>query len=206
MVYSPFLEGSNLISIKGILRKLYHYNHHAENWDLNTRPKPVQSGSTASSRLNNDPASGASDGGAQSKSMHNWGGPLVRHALQAIYTLAFICLLRSDEVLKIHRDHVEFVKDDDISEYMVLTLPFRKTHQDGRMFSHLFAVALSNADHLKWQMFNLFTSTHLTKRRLICARFVPWQSGLKQAKSLLAFCFEDLWPMIAHLLMRILLW
>ena len=57
----------------------------------------------------------------------------MRHALQAIYTIAFICLLRSDEVLKIHRDHIEFVKDDDNSEYMILNLPFRKTHQDGRM-------------------------------------------------------------------------
>jgi hypothetical protein len=60
----------------------------------------------------------------------------MRHALQAIYTLAFICLLRSDEVLKIRWDHVEFVKDDDNSEYMVLTLPFRKTHQDGRKLSY----------------------------------------------------------------------
>ena len=62
----------------------------------------------------------------------------MRLALQAIYTLAFICLLRSDEVLKVQRDHIEFVKDDDNSEYMVLTLPFRKTHQDGRKSSHLF--------------------------------------------------------------------
>jgi hypothetical protein len=59
----------------------------------------------------------------------------MRHALQAIYTIAFICLLRSDEVLKIHRDHVEFVEDDNNSEYMVLHLPFRKTHQDGRTSS-----------------------------------------------------------------------
>ena len=121
--FLPFFENSNLMSIKGILRKLYHYNHRAENWDLNPRPKHVQP----------TPASGSS---AQlgSKSLHNWGGPLMRHALQAIYTITFICLLCSDEVLKIHRDHVEFVKDDDNSEYMVLKLPFWKTHQDGRMF------------------------------------------------------------------------
>jgi hypothetical protein len=63
---------------------------------------------------------------------------LTRRALQAIYTLAFICLLRSDEVLKIRRDHIELVKEDhdDDTQYMVLTLPFRKTHQDGRTFSH----------------------------------------------------------------------
>jgi hypothetical protein len=114
-----FLSFSNLtISIKGILQKLYHYNHCAENWDLNIGRKPVQSGDSG-----------------ESKSLHNWGGPLMRHALQAIYTIAFICLLRSDEVLKIRRDHIEFVTDNDNSKYMVLNLPFRKTHQDGRMLS-----------------------------------------------------------------------
>ena len=104
---------NKFISIKEILRKLYHYNHRTENWDLNT------SSST------------------QSESIHIWGGPLTRHALQAIYTLAFICLLRSDEVLKICRDHIEFVKEDNDIQYMILTLPFRKTHQDGRTFNSL---------------------------------------------------------------------
>jgi hypothetical protein len=88
----------------------------------------------------------------RSRSLHNWGGPLTRRALQAIYTLAFICLLRSDEVLKIRRDHIEFVKDDNNSEYMVLTLPFRKTHQDGRTFSHLSTKTFSIADHLHFFM------------------------------------------------------
>ena len=116
----PFSKGTILYqSIKEILRKLYHYNHQKEFWDLNLRPKPVQTANRDST---------------QSRSIHDWGGPLTRHALQAIYTLALICLLRSDEVLKIRRDHIEFVKNDDNSEYMVLTLPFRKTHQDGRTF------------------------------------------------------------------------
>lgn len=70
--------------------------------------------------------------------IHFWGGPLTWRALQAIYTLAFICLLWSDEVLKIRRDHIKFVKEDDEIQYMVLTLPFWKTHQDGRMFFHFF--------------------------------------------------------------------
>jgi hypothetical protein len=81
----------------------------------------------------------------QSESIHVWGGPLTRRALQAIYTIAFICLLRSDEVLKIRHDHIEFVKEDNNIQYMVLTLPFRKTHQDGRKFS-LFSKTFSNAD------------------------------------------------------------
>jgi hypothetical protein len=72
---------------------------------------------------------------------------LTRRALQALYTIAFVCLLRSDEVLKIRRDHIELVKEDDEIQYMVLTLPFRKTHQDGRTSSH-FSRAFLNADSL----------------------------------------------------------
>ena len=100
-----------------MLRKLYHYNHRTENWDL-TKPKAVRSHPDAPSKSQTQSA----------ESIHIWGGPLTRRALQAIYTLAFICLLRSDEVLKIHRDHIEFVREDDDIQYMVVTLPFRKTH------------------------------------------------------------------------------
>ena len=71
----------------------------------------------------------------KTKSIHDWGGPTTRRALHAIYTLAFICLLRSDEVLKIRRQDLELVKEDDQTVYMIVTLPFRKTHQDGRAFS-----------------------------------------------------------------------
>jgi hypothetical protein len=103
-------------------------------------------GSTGLSHLDNDHGHGAGDN-TQSTSLHDWGGPLTRHALQAIYTIAFICLLRSDEVLKIRREYIEFVKENDDVQYMVLTLPFRKTHQDGRTFFH-FPRVFSDADRL----------------------------------------------------------
>ena len=51
---------------------------------------------------------------------------MTRRALQAIYAIAFLCLLRSDEVLRIEREHVK-VEGNKI----ILTLPFRKTHRDG---------------------------------------------------------------------------
>ena len=70
----------------------------------------------------------------KTKSIHEWGGPTTRLALHAIYTLAFICLLRSDEVLKIRRQDLQLVMEDDQTVYMIVTLPFRKTHQDGRAF------------------------------------------------------------------------
>jgi len=75
-----------------------------------------------------------SAGNTKTKSIHDWGGPTTRRALHAIYTLAFICLLRSDEVLKIRRQDLELVEEDDKTVYMIVTLPFRKTHQDGRTF------------------------------------------------------------------------
>jgi hypothetical protein len=46
--------------------------------------------------------------------------------LAAAYTLAFWCMLRVDEVLKIKMAHVQ------LSDTVVrLTLPYRKTHQYG---------------------------------------------------------------------------
>ncbi|KAL1717319.1 DNA breaking-rejoining enzyme [Schizophyllum commune] len=51
-----------------------------------------------------------------------------RRMLQCIYTIAFSCLLRSDEVLKIKFEHI---KVDDDGRKLVLTLPFRKTAQYG---------------------------------------------------------------------------
>ncbi|KAF9472357.1 hypothetical protein BDN70DRAFT_938255 [Pholiota conissans] len=86
------------------LQMLYDYNHQPENWD----PKVY------------DPS--------HLSSLNQWGGPLARRELEAIYTIAFLCLLRSDEVLKIQLKHVSFSKDPPT---MTLTLPFRKTHQDG---------------------------------------------------------------------------
>jgi len=51
---------------------------------------------------------------------------MTRRALHAIYTIAFICMLRSDEVLKIRMEHLEILPTK-----IILTLPFRKTHQFG---------------------------------------------------------------------------
>jgi len=53
----------------------------------------------------------------------------------AIYTIAFLCLLRSDEVLKIRREHVVYELEP--QPRIVLTLPFRKTHQNGGMYAKL---------------------------------------------------------------------
>jgi hypothetical protein len=49
--------------------------------------------------------------------------------LQCIYTIAFLCLLRFDEVLRIQLKDIEVV--DKFKGHIKLTLPFRKTHQYG---------------------------------------------------------------------------
>jgi hypothetical protein len=51
--------------------------------------------------------------------------------LQCIYIFAFLCLLRSDEVLKIKYEHIKIV--DKAKGQIVLNLDFRKTHQHGGM-------------------------------------------------------------------------
>lgn len=84
--------------------KLYHHNHLPENNTIkNYAP------------------------GSRHKELHSWGGARTRRLLGAAYTLAFLCLLRFDEVLKIEIDHIERVSETEIK----LTLPFRKTHQFG---------------------------------------------------------------------------
>ena len=117
---------------KEILKKLYDFNSQQED-----------AGVPNANILDNPQARAAKDPGShklKTKSIHDWGGPTTRRALHAIYTLAFICLLRSDEVLKIRRQDLELVQDDDETVYMIVTLPFHKTHQDGRTFllSHPF--------------------------------------------------------------------
>jgi len=64
----------------------------------------------------------------------NWGGAKLRMMLQCIYTIAFLCLLRFDEVLQIELKNIDVV--DKFKGHIKLTLPFRKTHQYGGIYFH----------------------------------------------------------------------
>jgi len=64
---------------------------------------------------------------------HIWGGGRARRMLQAAYVLSFLCLLRSDELLKIQIHDIEIVNMD----CFILTLPFRKTDQYGGEVRHI---------------------------------------------------------------------
>jgi hypothetical protein len=53
--------------------------------------------------------------------------------LQCIYSIAFLCLLRFDEVLKIQAYHIEVISE--VEGHIKLILPFRKTHKFGGIAS-----------------------------------------------------------------------
>lgn len=104
----------NLKHLKDVIRKLYGHNNLPENYKIQ--------------------AYAPGNRGSKSNDIHCWGGPTARRELQAIYTIAFLCLLRSDEVLKICHEHVLLDKEN---LTITLTLPFRKTHQDGGKYKLL---------------------------------------------------------------------
>ncbi|KAG7005366.1 hypothetical protein G7Y79_00020g048940 [Physcia stellaris] len=60
-----------------------------------------------------------------------WAGAKQRAMLQLAYAMAFLCLLRIDEVLRIEFHHIEIVNEDPNHPCIKLMLEFRKTHQDG---------------------------------------------------------------------------
>ncbi|KAF9041858.1 DNA breaking-rejoining enzyme [Rhodocollybia butyracea] len=87
-------------------------------WDFNHRPE-------------NREIKKYSPGRRGEKQSTDWGGPCFRRALHLAYTLAYVCLLRVDEVLKIQSHDIEISKEDDNT--LKVTLPFRKTNQFGHI-------------------------------------------------------------------------
>jgi hypothetical protein len=92
-----------------LLKKLYDFNFSIPVYDLGEAPTMP-----AGTLVHDD---------------HSWGGGRLRLMLQCIYTIAFLCLLRFDEVLKIEAHHLEVM--DEATGEVKLTLPFRKTHKYG---------------------------------------------------------------------------
>ena len=92
-----------------LLKKLYDFNFNFPIYRLGEAPVPQQN-----IAVHDD---------------HSWGGGRLRLMLQCIYTIAFLCLLRFDEVLKIESHHLEVI--DKATGEIKLSLPFRKTHKYG---------------------------------------------------------------------------
>ncbi|KAF8270747.1 hypothetical protein EI94DRAFT_1698614 [Lactarius quietus] len=100
-----------------VLLKMYVFNHSPENWDL----KPYTSGT-------------------KDKAGKQWGGPHAQRLLELAYTIAFTCLLRVDEVLKIKSQDFTLLLDDK-GEKLQLTLPYRKTNPYGGVSNSQFVEA-----------------------------------------------------------------
>ena len=71
----------------------------------------------------------------QQKADHpeDWAGYKVRMMLQLAYIVSMLCLLRYDETLRIQWGDVEFEEPSPGLHRVKLSLPFRKTHQNGGM-------------------------------------------------------------------------
>ncbi len=87
-----------------ILRKMYHYNQ-AE------RRSDIFAGTEKSPQ----------------KSVKTWGSPRRRIFVHAVVTIAFVCLMRIDEVLNLQFEDVKSSGTNRLS----ITLESRKTHQYG---------------------------------------------------------------------------
>ncbi|KAI9456702.1 hypothetical protein BJY52DRAFT_1120940 [Lactarius psammicola] len=100
--------GETATSVRAIspetLLKLYHFNSRVELRDLRDYAP-----------------------GKKWKVHNEWGGARARRLLELAFTVAFTCLLRVDEVLKIQSQDFILLGDDRLQ----LTLPFRKTSQFG---------------------------------------------------------------------------
>ncbi|KDQ61321.1 hypothetical protein JAAARDRAFT_32330 [Jaapia argillacea MUCL 33604] len=65
------------------------------------------------------------------KTGKEWAGKSIRAMLFLFYILSFLCLLRSDETLRIKWEWIECDTDATGNPRIKLSLPFRKTHQTG---------------------------------------------------------------------------
>lgn len=66
----------------------------------------------------------------------DWGNANTRCMLHFLYLVSFWCLLRYDEALHIEFHQVRLEKGQDGIMVLEVSLPFRKTHQLGSMYSH----------------------------------------------------------------------
>jgi hypothetical protein len=90
------------------MQAMYHFNHLPENWTVKDY---------APRKCSN-------------KSSESWEGGRAHRLMSAAYTIAYLCLLRFDEVLKIQVHDITFVLTAE-GKHMELLLPFRKTEQCG---------------------------------------------------------------------------
>ncbi len=112
-----------LVMTQDTLKRLYDFNQRSENWDLK--------GYTP---------------GTRNRAGDQWGGGHTRRLLGLAFTLAFSCLLRADEVLKIKSQDIVLIGEHRLE----LTVPFRKTSQYGSESNYSGCSHTSSTDHLSY--------------------------------------------------------
>ncbi|KAJ3728953.1 hypothetical protein C8R42DRAFT_716828 [Lentinula raphanica] len=104
--------------------RMYDFNRRPENWNI----QPFEP-----SKQNKD-------------KIKYWGGPRFRRELHLAYTLAFTCLLRVNEVLKIQAHEIQLVPGN--KKCLKITLPFQKTNQFGKVQPFYLYALPSSLKHL----------------------------------------------------------
>lgn len=115
--------------------------------------------------------------------LHHWAGSLKRKALQLIYSLAFLCLLRSDKVLKLRFEHISLETEGDLSCIKV-TLPFQKTHKFGGV--HISPSPICPRLTMSWQRSSCLSYGSFTSQRPISALSACSPSTFTRPRSLQA--------------------
>ena len=151
-----------------LLKMLMDFNRLAENWTIQRYAPSQRTGIGGDAR--------------------KWGGR-ARRLLHAIYLIAFWCLLRFDEVLKIQFHDLEVISPSCIK----LTLPFRKTHQFGGM-----PLSCQNGDNddVYLQISSPFIFTSLRNPNPIYVLCEHWRSGSMFMVGHRDICSERSWLVI----------
>ena len=102
-----FIQWTFTMALQELLGLLYDFNRKSENWAIRDY--------TSGTRKKDD------------KAVNQWGLGRARRAVTLAYNLAFTCLLRFDEVLKIQSHDILLLPDGRLK----VTLSFRKTSQFG---------------------------------------------------------------------------
>lgn len=88
-------------------------------------------------------------------SPEQWAGKELRTMLHALYVIAFHCLLRFDEALRIEWHWMELQEFGEGKFRLKLKLPFRKTHQTGGMYMSLSALCIFKHNSLLETLFQV---------------------------------------------------
>lgn len=179
--YLPY----HLITLsKNILKQMYHFNHKPEVGNIQSYV--TQTTSHGSSEVATD---------------YSWAGGRARRMIHCAYVLAFLCLLRVDEVLNIQVHEVKIEEEGGVSR-LTLTLPFHKTKQFGGMYISQSKALLI---YLRFQVLSHFICGECQTRKPTLMLCRHMQHGFN-VHTLLQDMFSDVCFLVIGSLLQTNLW